>query len=188
MDRCESTPRVFRPSRWKSKNPQRWIFMLLQKCEGSIQHSGIRISPSPKSQVQFRPYMSELWFFLTMNYARPIARRSPIWRIWTWRAWRLPGRWPDGGRRRTVARWTRRRAAPAYAPIYDLFTLTWSLVGLLVDDKRRGRLEQPSAQQGRVWTQMHQTGKRARIFRGVKHQLIATARRILIWNRDYNIP
>ena len=35
-------------------------------------------------------------------------------------AWRLPGRWPDGGRRNTVARWTRRRAAPAYAPIPDL--------------------------------------------------------------------
>ena len=30
--------------------------------------------------------------------------------------WRLP----DGGRRSTVARWTRRRAAPAYAPITDL--------------------------------------------------------------------
>ena len=37
-----------------------------------------------------------------------------------WRAWRLPGRWPDGGRRSTVAKWTRRRAAPAYAPIADL--------------------------------------------------------------------
>ena len=35
-------------------------------------------------------------------------------------AWRLPGRWPDGGRRSTVARWTRGRAAPAYAPIPDL--------------------------------------------------------------------
>ena len=21
----------------------------------------------------------------------------PIWEIWAWRAWRLPGRWPDGG-------------------------------------------------------------------------------------------
>ena len=31
------------------------------------------------------------------------------------RAWHLPGRWPEGGRRSTVARWTRRRAAPAYA-------------------------------------------------------------------------
>ena len=36
------------------------------------------------------------------------------------RAWRLPERWPDGGRGSTVARWTRRRAAPAYAPIPDL--------------------------------------------------------------------
>ena len=44
----------------------------------------------------------------------------PIWSIWAWRAWRLPGRWPDGGRRSTVARWTRRRAATAYAPIPDL--------------------------------------------------------------------
>ena len=34
--------------------------------------------------------------------------------------WRLPGRWPDGGRRSTVAKWTRRRAAPSYAPIPDL--------------------------------------------------------------------
>ena len=37
-----------------------------------------------------------------------------------WRTWRLPGRWPDVGRRSTVARWTRRRAAPAYARIPDL--------------------------------------------------------------------
>ena len=37
-----------------------------------------------------------------------------------WRAWRLPGRWPDGGRRSTVARWTRRHAAPACATIPDL--------------------------------------------------------------------
>ena len=36
------------------------------------------------------------------------------------RAWHLPGRWPDGGRRSTVARWTRRCAAPAYAAIPDL--------------------------------------------------------------------
>ena len=26
-----------------------------------------------------------------------MARRSPIWRIWAWRGWRLSGRWPDGG-------------------------------------------------------------------------------------------
>ena len=44
-----------------------------------------------------------------------------------WEAWgsiqdKMPGRWPDGGRRSTVARWTRRRAAPPYAPIPDL---TW---------------------------------------------------------------
>ena len=45
---------------------------------------------------------------------------SSFWRIRAMRAWRLPGRWPDGGRRSTVARWTRRRAAPAYAPIPDL--------------------------------------------------------------------
>ena len=25
------------------------------------------------------------------------VRRSPIRRIWAWRAWRLPGRWPDAG-------------------------------------------------------------------------------------------
>ena len=35
-------------------------------------------------------------------------------------AWRLPGRWLDGGRRSTVARWTRRRAAPAYVPIPEI--------------------------------------------------------------------
>ena len=44
------------------------------------------------------------------------------WRIWAWRAWRLPGRWPDGDRRSTIARWTWRRVAPAYVPIPDL---TW---------------------------------------------------------------
>ena len=27
----------------------------------------------------------------------------------------------DGGRKSTMARWTRRRAAPAYAPVPDLF-------------------------------------------------------------------
>ena len=26
-----------------------------------------------------------------------MTRRRPIWRIWAWRTWRLPGRWPDGG-------------------------------------------------------------------------------------------
>ena len=31
--------------------------------------------------------------------------------------WRLPGRWPDGGRGSIVARLTRRRAASAYTPI-----------------------------------------------------------------------
>ena len=34
--------------------------------------------------------------------------------------WPLPGRWPDGSRRSTVTRWTRRRVAPAYVPIPDL--------------------------------------------------------------------
>ena len=41
-------------------------------------------------------------------------------RTTTRRAWRLPGRWSDGGRRSTVTRWTRRHAAQAYAPIPDL--------------------------------------------------------------------
>ena len=48
------------------------------------------------------------------------VRWSPIWRIWVWRAWRLSGRWPDGGRKSTVAGWTRRRAASAYTPISQL--------------------------------------------------------------------
>ena len=26
-----------------------------------------------------------------------MARRRPICRIWAWRMWRLPWRWPDGG-------------------------------------------------------------------------------------------
>ena len=39
-----------------------------------------------------------------------------------WRDWRLPGRWPDGGRGSAVVKWTRRRAAAAYAPIP---ALTW---------------------------------------------------------------
>ena len=56
------------------------------------------------------------------------VRWRAIWRIWTWRVWHLPGWWPDGGRTSTVARWMRRRAAPAYAPIPDLsyqFFTTW---------------------------------------------------------------
>ena len=48
------------------------------------------------------------------------VRWRPIWRIRAWRAWRLPWRWPDGGRGTTVARLTRRRIAPAYVPIPDL--------------------------------------------------------------------
>ena len=51
--------------------------------------------------------------------AMAVARRRPMWGIWAWRAWHLPGRWTDGGRRSTVTRWTRRRAAPSYY-------LTWS--------------------------------------------------------------
>ena len=35
------------------------------------------------------------------------------------RARHLSGRWPDGGRRSTVARWTRARAAPVYTPKLD---------------------------------------------------------------------
>ena len=34
------------------------------------------------------------------------------------------GRWPDGGRRRTVARWTRLRTGPVYAPIPNNLTKT----------------------------------------------------------------
>ena len=54
---------------------------------------------------------------------RGCVRWSPTCRMRAWRAWRLPGRWQDRGRRSTVARWTRRRAVPAYAPIPDL--LQW---------------------------------------------------------------
>ena len=50
------------------------------------------------------------------------VRWGPIRGIRAWRAWRLPGRLPDGGRRSTVARRARRRAAPAYAPIHNLDT------------------------------------------------------------------
>ena len=28
---------------------------------------------------------------------RQVAKQRPVWRMWAWRAWRLPGRWPDGG-------------------------------------------------------------------------------------------
>ena len=45
--------------------------------------------------------------------------------------WRLPGRWPDGGRRSTVARWTRRRAAPAYAPIPTYLDRSWIVLELV---------------------------------------------------------
>ena len=46
---------------------------------------------------------------------------SPIFAgIGAWRAWRLHGRWLDGGQRSTVARWTRQCAAPAHASMSDL--------------------------------------------------------------------
>ena len=48
------------------------------------------------------------------------VRWSLIRVIWAWRDWPLPGRWPDGDRRSTVAWWTRRRAAPVYTPKPDL--------------------------------------------------------------------
>ena len=69
-------------------------------------------------------------FYSNMSF-RGCVRWSPIWRMRAWRAWRPPGRWPDGGRGSTVARWMRRRAAPAYAPIPDLtwpevITYSWS--------------------------------------------------------------
>ena len=57
----------------------------------------------------------------TMPRGRPHAwlrQMESYLKIQEWRAWRLPGRWPDGGQGSTVARWTRRRAAPAYAPPY----------------------------------------------------------------------
>ena len=47
--------------------------------------------------------------FITAPGGLAITSKSP-----TWRVWRLSGRWPDGGRRNTVARWTQRRVAPAY--------------------------------------------------------------------------
>ena len=43
-------------------------------------------------------------------------------------AWRLPGRWSDRG---TIPRWTRRRAAPAYAPIPDLKVSSGQIWGQL---------------------------------------------------------
>ena len=62
---------------------------------------------------------SDIWSDI-LAFAWAMARRRPIRRIWAWRAWRLTGRWSDGGRRSTVPGWTRRRAAPAYARIPDL--------------------------------------------------------------------
>ena len=46
---------------------------------------------------------------------------SLIWKIQARLAWRLHGRWLDGSRRSTVARWTRRRAAPAFVHIPDRY-------------------------------------------------------------------
>ena len=48
------------------------------------------------------------------------GRISKYRRLNSYGLWRLPGRWPDGGRGSIVAKWTRRRAAPAYDPISDL--------------------------------------------------------------------
>ena len=50
-----------------------------------------------------------------------MAWRRPIWKIRAWRAWCLPGRWPDGGRRSTI----RRHAAPVYGTTSDL-TRSWT--------------------------------------------------------------
>ena len=59
----------------------------------------------------------------TARMLRGCVSWKHIWRILIWRVPRLPGRWPDGGWRSTVAWWTRWRATPAYAHIP---VFTWS--------------------------------------------------------------
>ena len=63
----------------------------------------------------------------TMPRRRPqvygCVRWRLIWRIWAWRAWRLPGRWPDGGHKRWL-RWRATLAMPSY--------LTCSFMNLMV--------------------------------------------------------
>ena len=46
-------------------------------------------------------------------------------------------RWPDGGRRSTIARWTRRRAAPACTFIADL---TWRVKSVICSGTDRDRV------------------------------------------------
>ena len=54
---------------------------------------------------------------------------SPNWRIWTWRAWRMPGRWPDG----VPTLWTLLRRMHAY--------LTWPAFSQLSRETKLHRIK-----------------------------------------------
>ena len=43
---------------------------------------------------QTKAYLKDM-DMMGLASAWAMARRKPIWRIWTWWAWRLPWRWPD---------------------------------------------------------------------------------------------
>ena len=75
--------------------------------------------------VVLNPSADLLLYLITLQSLRchNYVRWSPIWGIWAWGVWRLPGRWSDGGRENIAARWTRWRAAPAYVPTPDLTLL-----------------------------------------------------------------
>ena len=102
-------------------------------CRGNNRKREIIVSANYASMDMWRDSLRRIppigFFFrdpiaCTMQRGRMLhgcVRWSPICRIRERRAWRLPGRWSDGGRScSTVARWTRRRAAPAYVAIPDL--------------------------------------------------------------------
>ena len=51
---------------------------------------------------------------------RRCVKCSSIWMIWAWRAWSLPGQWPDGRRRSIVVSCTRQNAATTHAAVPHL--------------------------------------------------------------------
>ena len=101
-------------------------------CPGAV-YCRVREVSQTFRNIAFRVHHDNTWTLVRLFYVFYVGpcpewgggvhwlhssvRWSPIWRIRAWRAWHLPGRWPDRGRGNTVARWTPRRASPIYAPL-----------------------------------------------------------------------
>ena len=74
-------------------------------------------------------------FLVGMDHARRWTMRLQVSHL-RQIARRFPGRWADGGRKSTVARWMRRCAATEYAPIRDLTNYSSILLAINLSMKK----------------------------------------------------